>query len=96
MELPTEPVGFLVTGLGLGVAVYAALGVLFAVPFVLRGAGRLDPLARTGTWGFRLAILPGAIAFWLPLAIRWARAEHEPPAPRTAHTLRARPSEEHA
>ena len=69
---------------------YLALGVLFAVPFVLRGAGRLDPLARTGTWGFRLAIVPGVILFWLPLAFRWKLAEREPRPPRTPHTLRAR------
>jgi len=39
---------------------YLALGLAFAVPFVARWSGRLDPAARVGTLGFRLLIMPGA------------------------------------
>jgi hypothetical protein len=53
---------------------YALIGALFAPAFVWSGAARVDPLARTGTWGFRVLILPGAAALWPLLAVRWWRA----------------------
>jgi len=43
---------------------YLVPGVLFAIVFVTKLAGKLDPGARDGTWGFRLAILPGSIVLW--------------------------------
>lgn len=45
-------------------AIYAALGLLFAVYFVSAGVHRLDPLTRHAGAGFRLLILPGAALFW--------------------------------
>jgi hypothetical protein len=50
---------------------YLLCGVLFAVPFAWNGASKLDPVAREGTWGFRLLILPGAVALWPLLLRRW-------------------------
>jgi hypothetical protein len=52
------------------VAGYLVAGVLFAIPFAVRWAGRLDPAARAGTWGFRAMILPGAVLLWPLLAAR--------------------------
>ncbi len=69
---------------------YAAVGCLFAVPFVLRGAAAIDPAARQGSWGFRLLILPGAAAFWPLLAWRWLRGVEEPPEESNAHRCAAR------
>lgn len=66
-------------------ALYVALGTAFAVPFVLRGVARVDATAAQGTWGFRLAILPGAVAFWPLLLVRWIRGGGHPPAERNAH-----------
>lgn len=63
---------WLVTLLG----VYGLIGLLFALPFVLRGAGQIDEAARQGSWGFRLLILPGVIALWPRLAIKWLAARH--------------------
>lgn len=77
--------GSLVAALG----VYVALGLPFAVAFVLRGAARIDPQAKGGSWGFRLAILPGVVALWPLLARRWARGE-PPPEERNAHRDAAR------
>ncbi|HRC84249.1 MAG TPA: hypothetical protein PK413_01420 [Thermoanaerobaculia bacterium] len=54
----------------LGLGLYTGLGVLVALPFVLRGAGRVDPGAERAPWSFRLLILPGAVALW-PLVARW-------------------------
>lgn len=76
----------LVTVLG----VYAVLGVLFAVPFVWRLAGRLDPAARQGTWGFRLLILPGVMALWPYLLARLAGGAVAPPDEWTAHRAASR------
>jgi len=53
---------------------YVLAGVVFAVPFTWRGAGILEPVAREGTLGFRLLILPGAITLWPYLLFRWLRA----------------------
>jgi hypothetical protein len=72
---------WLVNALGL----YALLGLLFAVPFVLRGVGRVDPAAREGTWGFRLLILPGVVAFWPVFARRLAAGVTAPPVESNPH-----------
>jgi hypothetical protein len=70
--------------------IYAAVGVVFAVPFVLRGAGRVDAAARGGSWGFRVLILPGVAALWPLLARRWLAATGAPPVERNPHRDRAR------
>ncbi len=64
--------------------VYAVCGLVFAAAFVTRGAGAVDPRARRGSWGFRLAILPGVAALWPLLAGRWVR-RRPPPEERNAH-----------
>ena len=43
-----------------------AVQMLFGLLFVTRGVGRVDPAAASGTWGFRVLILPGAAALWPP------------------------------
>lgn len=58
---------------------YAACGILFAVPFVFKGVGRVDPVAKEGTWGFRLLILPGVAAFWPLFARRLLARVKTPP-----------------
>ena len=56
------------------VQIYLALGALFAVPFLIRGVGRLDPSAKAGSLGFRLIIAAGVIALWPGLARKWWQA----------------------
>jgi hypothetical protein len=68
---------------------YLACGFLFAVPFVLSGANRIDPHAAKGSWGFRLLIIPGAMAFWPLLLRRWLKGIHEPPEESNTHRRRA-------
>jgi hypothetical protein len=53
---------------------YLLAGALFALPFAWRWAGRLDPVARHGTPGFRLLLLPGAILLWPLLLVRVLRS----------------------
>lgn len=74
----------LATALVAAVGLYLAIGIVFALAFVTRGAGRIDPAAREGSWGFRLVILPGTAALWPLLARRWARGG-PPPEERNAH-----------
>lgn len=71
------------------VGAYLAIGVLFAVPFVLRGAARIDPRADGATWGFRLMILPGTAALWPVLLRRWLKGS-PPPEERNPHRDLAR------
>ena len=61
------------------VQIYLAAGLLFAVPFVARGVGSIDPVAAQGSWGFRLAILPGCVALWPLLVRRWLRSVRAEP-----------------
>ena len=60
----------LITALG----IYGAAGVVFALPFVLKGAGAIDPAAKGGAWGFRLLTFPGVVALWPLMLVKWRRA----------------------
>jgi hypothetical protein len=64
---------------------YLLCGFLFALPFAFLGVRRIDPHAAHGFWGFRLLIIPGAMALWPILLRRWATGVHEPPEECTAH-----------
>jgi hypothetical protein len=65
--------------------VYAGIGLVVAVPFVLRGVERVDAAARGATAGFRLIVLPAAVALWPLVARRWWRGTGSPPTERNAH-----------
>jgi hypothetical protein len=69
---------------------YLAAGLAFSIPFVLRGAGRIDPVAREGSWGFRALIIPGVVALWPLLLKRWISGATEPPPECDAHRRAAR------
>lgn len=45
-------------------AAYLILGILFAIPFLLRWITTVDESATGTSWKFRLTILPGCIVFW--------------------------------
>lgn len=54
-----------------GVALYAAAGLVFALLFLALGLIRIDNGAKGAGLGFRLMILPGLIALWPLMLIRW-------------------------
>jgi hypothetical protein len=56
------------------VLVYLILGVLFVIPFLLKGLTKVDEGAHGGTMGFKIIIIPGVIVFWPFLLRRWIRA----------------------
>jgi hypothetical protein len=66
-------------------SLYGLAGLVFALPFVTRGVGRIDPTAKSGTIGFRILIIPGAVALWPLLLSRWMRGRSAPPSQRTTH-----------
>ena len=70
--------------------IYSLCGIVFAVPFVLAGAGKIDPHAKHGSRGFRLLIFPGTVALWPLLARRWFKGVNEPPEENNAHRRAAR------
>ena len=65
--------------------IYLACGFLFAIPYVLQGVKKVDPHAAHGSWGFRLLIFPGTLAFWPLLLRRWTKGVHAPPEECNAH-----------
>jgi hypothetical protein len=72
-------------------AIYAGLGLVFAVPFVWLGVQRLDSEAQGSGIGFRLLILPGVAVFWPMFLYRWRRRIFEPPVEKNPHRLGRKP-----
>ena len=55
------------------VLIYLLLGVLFVVPFLLKGLTKVDESAHGGTIGFKIIIIPGVIVFWPVLLTKWIK-----------------------
>ncbi|MEP7337207.1 MAG: hypothetical protein ABI977_05635 [Acidobacteriota bacterium] len=64
---------------------YAAVGLVLAIIFVLFGLGRIDESAKGAPVFFRLLILPGAAALWPVLLRRWLRGQTQPPIEKNPH-----------
>jgi hypothetical protein len=58
---------------------YLVCGLIFAIPFTWDGVKKIDPHATHGSWGFRVLIVPGTMAFWPILLRRLSTGLHEPP-----------------
>jgi len=52
---------------------YALIGLAFAVAFVTCGIGIIDESALRAPVGLRLILIPGSIALWPGLALKWKR-----------------------
>ena len=55
-------------------AVYAAVGVLFALAFVTVGVERIDHAVHGAPLGFRVLILPASVALWPLMLTKWIRS----------------------
>jgi hypothetical protein len=53
--------------------VYLGMGLVFAIAFIIKGVQRVDAGAEGTSWGFRLLLLPGAMAFWPILLQKWIK-----------------------
>ena len=60
-------------GLIHAIAIYLGCGAAFAVVFLWRWVGILDPAASHGTWGFRMVVCPGVATLWPVFLIRLIR-----------------------
>jgi hypothetical protein len=67
------------------IGIYAALGVLFALYFVVFGISKLDEAAKGTGFFFRFLIFFGAAAFWTSLAGRLYFGETTRPVEKNAH-----------
>jgi hypothetical protein len=56
-----------------GLALYALVGVVTAVAFVIFGISQVLPQSTTVTVGARILLLPGAAAIWPYVLIRWLK-----------------------
>ena len=56
------------------VLIYLLLGVLFVIPFLLKGLIKVDESAHGGTIGFKIIIIPGVIVFWPVLLNKWMKS----------------------
>jgi hypothetical protein len=63
----------LMTTLGYGFVLYAAAGACMALAFVTMGVDRVMAPA-SFTPGARLLLLPGAVALWPYVMLRWLKA----------------------
>jgi len=55
------------------VEIYILCGILFAVPFVIKGVTEVDEGTHGTKLGFRLIIIPGTIVFWPLLLSKWIK-----------------------
>ena len=55
------------------VAIYLLVGVLFVVPFLMKGLNKVDEGANGSTIGFKIIIIPGVIVFWPMLLSKWTK-----------------------
>lgn len=70
-----DPIAIIIAQVVLAAAgVYAALGLLVGLAFVFRGVNQVDQGARASGWPFRLTILPGVVALWPLMLLKWKRA----------------------
>jgi hypothetical protein len=82
--------GSIVSAIGL----YLGVGVLIALPFVWRGAGRLDPRGLGSGVGFRAILIPASVVLWPWLLIWWIRGSAVDE--RNAHRIAAERASEEA
>ena len=67
----------IVTILLLIVGLYVVLGFAFMIPFIIKGAEKIDETARGASIGFRIIIIPGVIVFWIFLLRKWIKANNK-------------------
>ena len=56
-------------------AAYLALGVLFVIPFLMKGLNKVDEGAHGSTIGFKIIIIPGVIVLWPVLLRKWMNSK---------------------
>lgn len=67
------------------VVIYLACGLVFTVPFIIKGVDVIDEGAHGSSIGFRLIIIPGTIVFWPVLLRKWIRIRKNFMSPTKVH-----------
>ena len=67
--------------------IYLAIGLLFSIPFILKGVGKNDPAVEGSTIGFKLIIIPGVVMLWPMLIRRWMSNTGIPPQETSPHRI---------
>jgi hypothetical protein len=57
-------------------AIYLVLGVLFVIPFLMKGLNKIDEGAHGSTIGFKIIIIPALIVFWPVLLSKWMKKKN--------------------
>ena len=55
-------------------AIYLVIGVLFVIPFLMKGLNKVDEATHGSTIGFKIIIVPGVIVFWPVLLSKWMKS----------------------
>ena len=55
------------------VMMYLLLGILFVLPFLMKGIKKIDEGAHGSSKGFFIIIIPGVIVFWPVLLSKWIK-----------------------
>jgi len=63
-------------GLIMALQIYAGIGAVVAVAFLLIGVDRIDPSAR-GSYLFRVMLIPGVVGLWPLVLRRWLALEKQ-------------------
>lgn len=58
-------------------AAYLGAGLIFSVPFLLKGVTKIDEGAEKSGWGFRIIIIPGTVVFWPYLLKKWRNVKNK-------------------
>jgi hypothetical protein len=56
------------------IQIYLLIGLLFTIVFLFKGLTKVDVNATGTKIGFKLLILPGAIALWPILLYKWIKS----------------------
>ena len=54
-------------------AIYLVLGVLFVIPFLMKGLNKIDEGTKGSTIGFKIIIIPGVVVLWPVLLAKWMK-----------------------
>ena len=59
------------------VTIYLSCGLIFAIPFIIKGVTDIDESAVGSSIGFRIIIIPGTMVFWPFLLTKWIRTKNK-------------------
>ena len=54
-------------------SIYLLGGVLFVIPFLMKGLNEIDEGAHDSTIGFKIIIIPAVIVLWPVLLSKWMK-----------------------